>query len=197
MALTAKRERFVQEIVKGKSQREAYRIAYPKSQNWKDNSVDAAASNMLKIDKVSIRLQELQSKVLAAAEKKCIMTATEVLEELSNIAKLDIKDFLEFKTELEQVDVDPDTGGPIYKRRQVINVKPSEQVDGRMIQEVSINSKGVFTFKLHDKMAALDKLGRHLKLFTDKVQVSGELNNPFAGLSTEELRKIIEQGDDV
>lgn len=58
--LTDKREKFVQNLVKGMTQREAYKQAYPKSQKWKDSSVDSRASNLLKTNKVLTRFQELQ-----------------------------------------------------------------------------------------------------------------------------------------
>ena len=51
-------------------------------------------------------------------------------------------------------------------------MRDSDDVDGSLIQEVSLNAKGVFTFKLYDKLAALDKLGKHLGMFTDKVEIS-------------------------
>ena len=43
---------------------------------------------------------------------------------------------------------------------------------------------------------ALELIGRHLGMWNDKVQVSGqvETNNPYAGLTTEELRKLIHGG---
>lgn len=192
LGLTAKREKFVQELIKNKSQREAFRIAYPRSRNWKDENVDSSASNLLKNHKVATRYNELKSKVVAEAEKKCIITATEVLEELSRIATADIKDFLEFKTVKTVVETDKETGEPIIDYAPVVNTKDSSQVDGRIIQEISINSRGVFTFKLHDKMAALDKLGKYFKLFTDRIEMQAEINNPLEGLTTEELKKLID-----
>jgi len=57
--LTQKQERFVQELIKGKSQREAYRIAYPSSKKWKDNVVDVKALELLKNGKVKVRYEEL------------------------------------------------------------------------------------------------------------------------------------------
>lgn len=45
-----------------------------------------------------------------------------------------------------------------------------------MISEVSMSKDGTLKFKLHDKMAALDKLGRHLSMFTDKVEHTGQVN---------------------
>ena len=51
-----------------------------------------------------------------------------------------------------------------------------------------------FEVKPHDKVRALELLGKHLGMFQDKVEVSGEVNNPMAGLTTEDLKKLIEDG---
>ena len=72
--LTNKQERFVQELIKGKSQRDAYKIAYPNSKKWKDNSVDREASVLLKKPKVSQRFEELKRKT----EEKVTYDAAEV-----------------------------------------------------------------------------------------------------------------------
>lgn len=171
--LTDKQERFVQELIKGKSQREAYRIAYPRSVKWKDSAVDQNASKLLKNAKVLPRYNELRDRLIQEAEDECIVSAKEVIRELKRIAFADIKDFLSFKTAKTVVGHDKETGEPIIDYSQVIEMLNSDEVDGKVIQEVSINSKGVFTFKLYDKMAALDKLGKHLGMFTDKVNVEG------------------------
>lgn len=81
--LTLKQEAFVQELVKDKSQREAYRIAYPRSQAWKDKTVDEAASRLFKNSKVSARHKELMQKIIAEAEAGTIATAKEVLQYLT------------------------------------------------------------------------------------------------------------------
>ena len=60
--LTEKQELYVQNLIKGMSQREAYRNAYPKSKKWKDSSVDTRASQLLKTHKVLTRYQELKRK---------------------------------------------------------------------------------------------------------------------------------------
>ena len=49
----------------------------------------------------------------------------------------------------------------------------------------------------YNKEKALEMLGRHLGIFTEKLEVKGELKteDPFKGLSTEELKKVIFGGD--
>ena len=57
--LTTKQEIFVQQLIAGQSQRQAYRKAYPSSKKWKDNVVDNKASELLKSGEVSVRYREL------------------------------------------------------------------------------------------------------------------------------------------
>lgn len=79
----ARHEKFAQELVQGTSQRKAYRVAFPKSVKWKDETVDSKASNLAKNDKVLARVKELQDEI----SSKAIMTAQERLEFLSGIVK--------------------------------------------------------------------------------------------------------------
>lgn len=79
----ARHEKFAQELVQGTSQRKAYRVAFPKSVKWKDETVDSKASVLAKNDKVLERVKELQDEI----SSKAIMTAQERLEFLSGIVK--------------------------------------------------------------------------------------------------------------
>jgi len=197
--LTEKQEKFIQELVKGKSQREAYKEAYEKSRLWKDTAVDTQASILFKNSKVLERYNELMDRLVKESEDECIVTAKEVLRELKRIGFADIKDYLSYKTAKTVVDRDPQTGEPVIDYQQIIDVLDSDQVDGRVIQEVSIK-RGTFTFKMYDKMAALDKLGKTLGMFTDKIETSGEttVNNrvDLTAISTEDLKKMLGDGSD-
>ena len=51
-----------------------------------------------------------------------------------------------------------------------------------------------FEIKPYDKVRALELLGKHLGMFTEKVDLTGQVSNPFAGLSTEDLKKLIDDG---
>ena len=57
--LTPKQELFVQGIITGLSQRQAYRKAYPSSKKWLDSSVDSKATVLLQNVKVLSRYREL------------------------------------------------------------------------------------------------------------------------------------------
>jgi len=70
--LTPKQELFVQNLVKGMSQREAYKNSY-NAENMKDEVIDNNASTLFKNNEISIRYKEL----IKEADDKAIMTAKE------------------------------------------------------------------------------------------------------------------------
>ena len=78
--LTANQEKFVQCIIEGKSQAEAYREAYPK-QRSSDKTIWEAASRLMANSKVNARIRELRDQLA----KPSIMTAQERLEFLTGV----------------------------------------------------------------------------------------------------------------
>jgi len=82
VVLTANQEKFVQGIIDGKSQAEAYRSAYP-NQKMSDKTIWEKASTLMRKDKVVARLNELREQMM----KPSIMSAQERLELLTRIAK--------------------------------------------------------------------------------------------------------------
>lgn len=79
--LPLKQERFVQGLIKGLSQREAYKQAY--SAKYKDSAIDSKASALFKTDKVQKRYNELLGKI----ENNAILSAEERMIFLSNVVK--------------------------------------------------------------------------------------------------------------
>lgn len=79
--LTPKQERFIQNIVSGMSQRQAYKDAY-NAENMTDESIDVEACKLFNDTKVSQRYQELIQKL----EDKAIMTAIEKRRMLKEMA---------------------------------------------------------------------------------------------------------------
>lgn len=155
--LTAKQEKFVHGLLKGKSQREAYRAAYD-AEKMSDAAVDVAACNLLKNHKVALRYDTLHTKVVAKAEEQAIMSAVEVLKEIESIAKGDISEYLSFRTEKTVVGHDRETGEPIIEYAPVVDVKDSATVDTKNIQEVTLGANGSFKFKMYSRDTALYKL---------------------------------------
>ncbi len=74
-------EMFAQEVAKGMSQRKAYRIAFPKSVKWKDETVDSKASVLANSEKVLERIRELKD----LASSKAIKSAIERKKWLSEL----------------------------------------------------------------------------------------------------------------
>ena len=156
-SLTEKQEKFIYGLLKGKSQREAYKAAY-NAQNMSDSVIDVKASELLKNGKVAVRFEELRGKVVAKAEEQAVMSAVEVLKEIESIAKDNISNYLEFRTEKTVVGHDRETGDPIVEYAPIVDMKDSRGIDTKNISEVSIGANGSFKFKMYCRDTALYKL---------------------------------------
>lgn len=81
---SSQQEKFAQEIVKGKSQAEAYRIAYPKSRNWKEKTLYNRASELMANGEVAGRVDELRAPVV----QKVQVTAEYVLGTIMEVVEV-------------------------------------------------------------------------------------------------------------
>ncbi len=82
MALTPKQERFIQNIVAGMSQRQAYKEAY-NAENMKDETIDNEAYRLFKSPDITTRYNELMEEL----QDKAIMTAKERMQWLTEVVK--------------------------------------------------------------------------------------------------------------
>lgn len=82
--LTPKREAYVQNLIKGMSQREAYKAAFD-AHTATDKTIDNKASKLFAVDEVRARYEALQSEVIKASQAAAVASAVEILEELTNI----------------------------------------------------------------------------------------------------------------
>ena len=87
VTLTPKREKFVQGLVAGLSQRQAYYEAYPNSKKWKPETVDNKASKLFKENEVLARYNELMEE----HKDKALWTREEAVNELKWLYKQAIK----------------------------------------------------------------------------------------------------------
>lgn len=185
--LTPKQKLFVKEyLIDLNATQAAIRAGYSKKTAYR-----TGADNLKKP-----QIQAELEKAIKAREKRTEITQDRVLKELTKIGFADIKDFLSYRTEKTLVGVD-DEGTEIYGYRQIIDTIPSDEVDGAVISEVSLARDGTFKFKLQDKIKALEMIGKHLGMFIEKQEISGNINvnNPLEDLTTEEIRQLIADED--
>ena len=79
--LNVKQEKFIQGIINGLSQRQAYKEAY--QVNYADEAIDVKACELFNTDKVQVRYKELLKEI----QDKAIMTAQERMIWLTDVIK--------------------------------------------------------------------------------------------------------------
>ena len=153
MALTAKQERFVAEyLIDLNATQAAIRAGYSEK-----SARVTGAENLTKPD-IQAAIQEAQAKRLNRTE----ITQDRVLLELARIGFADIRKAVSWgrspvDTQAEEAE---HNGLGIYP----VELMPSSEIDddtAAAISEVSLTAQGV-KLKTHDKLAALDKLARHM-----------------------------------
>ena len=134
----------------------AYKKVYPKSSQ---HAAETAFSRLLKNAEFSARVAETHE----AAATEAVMSATEVLEELSKLGRANMQDFLRITK-----DGDPLLNLSDLTRAQaaaLVEVTTEDYLDGRGEDAREVKR---IKFKLAPKTAALDLLGKHHKLFTER-----------------------------
>ena len=91
MSLTTKQELFVQSLIQGYSQREAYKLAY-EADNMKNETIDSKASVLFKTEKIRARYEELKNEL----KEKAFYTVEKANDDL-NWIKLKAKEDIEYK----------------------------------------------------------------------------------------------------
>ena len=84
--LSPKEERFCQEILRGQSQSDAYRVAY-KPQKAKPNSINVAASKLMAIPKIQLRVAVLRAPVIQEIQ----IERTMWLKKLIHLSNFDVR----------------------------------------------------------------------------------------------------------
>lgn len=94
--INAKQERFIQNIVKGMSQRESYKDAY--NAKYKDEAIDNKASALFNKGEVQVRYKEL----IEQLEDKSIMSAKERMKWLTDVINGDILEDVPVMTDIKE-----------------------------------------------------------------------------------------------
>ena len=173
MALTPKQKIFADEYLIDLNATRAYKEAYPKVK--KDEVAAVNGSKLLRNTKVAEYIQ----KRMDERSQRTEITQDMVLQELAKIGFAKITDFVTIE-------------GPYVQIKETASM-PQDKLG--VIAGIKEGANGI-EIKLNDKEKALELIGRHLGMFKDKMELSGELktNNPYAELTTEELKKLIHGG---
>ena len=91
-SLTKPQEKFIQELLKGNTQRQAYIKAYPSKKNWKENSLDSSASTLFKNPKVRERYDQLLNEMRESETEKTKWTREQSIETLRYVIDVNKKD---------------------------------------------------------------------------------------------------------
>lgn len=140
--LNVKQEKFIQNIINGMSQRQAYKDAY--NANYSDKSIDEKASTLFNSEKVQERYKEL----LKELEDKAIMSARERMIWLSDVINGNIKEIVAVqKTNCETGESEMvETEFPSQLKTKLIALDTLNKMSG----EYTTNIKGNLTLTYED-----------------------------------------------
>ncbi len=178
--LTPKQKLFIREYCRDlNATRAAIAAGYSK------NGARVQAYRLLANANISAEIAELTAKTCTKLE----ISAEKVLQELARLAFLDPRKFYNENGGLKHVpELDGDTAACIAG----MEVEDVYEGYGDERKKVGICRK----IKFADKGANLERLGRHLKLFTDKVEHSGTVEqvdlSHLSDSQLAELEKILE-----
>ena len=150
--LTAKQERFVQELIKGKSQREAYKAAY-NAERMKDSTIDNKAYILFKRGDIRARYDELMDEisrqvVVDAAYVKQLIIDTELA-----ILQANAYDFIHGS---------------------------DEEKHAKAIKNYKVDAQGRVSYEFYDKQAAINTLREMFGI--GETQANSEITVTFKGL---------------
>lgn len=172
--LTNKQKKFIDEyLVDLNATQAAIRAGYKEKAAYR-----TGAENLRKP-----QIQEEIQKRMQERQQRTEVTQDMVVKELAAIAFARATDYVEIRSN--------GVCGTVV-------IKPTTDLSDQQIRAIAGIKEGAngIEIKLNDKEKALELLGRHLGMWNDKIKVDGEVttNNPFEGLTTEELKKLVRGG---
>lgn len=190
--LTDKQKLFADEYLIDINATRAYKAVYKNVKN--DETAAVNGNRLLRNAKVD----EYIKKRMEERSKRTEITQDFVLQELYAIAKANGTHYVQVVEEPIILDgkyvVDPDTGK--VKTYEAVKITPTNKLDDEKKKAIAgiKETKYGIDVSTYDKVRALELLGKHLGMFKDKIEVTGNINNPYQGLTTEELKKLIGDG---
>ena len=166
MKLTPKQIRFVDEyLVDFNATQAAIRAGYsPKT-------AAAAAARLLRNVNIQAEIARRQKDL----QRRTEVTQERVVKELARIAFANIADYIHVETQTRT----KDDGTEVTYQTVMFNETQELSADQRAALAVVKQSVNGFELKLHDKIKALELLGRHIGMFNDKLSLSGTDGGPL------------------
>ncbi|MCR4333368.1 MAG: hypothetical protein NUV34_11790 [Sulfuricaulis sp.] len=164
--LTYQQESFAQLVASGRSQADAYRAAYPRSQEWTLDALYAQSSALAADSKVSVRIKTLRAVIAQQAIDDAVVNKSWVLKRLKTVAERC----------LQSAPVLDKKGYPVL----------TEVEDGEVVPAFDFNSAGA--------NRALELLGKEQGMFVDRKEI-GE-PGAFDKLDDDELTRAERETDE-
>lgn len=151
--MTEKQKRFADEYLIDLNATRAYRAVYTRVKN--DSTAAVNASKLLRNTNVSAYIE----KRMAERSKRTEVKQDDVINELAKIGFAQITDYVKIE----------DEGG--YCK---VVIKPTDELPADKVGAIAGIKEGAngIEIKMNDKTKALELLGRHLGMFTDKLQLN-------------------------
>jgi hypothetical protein len=164
--LTAKQIRFVDEyLVDFNATQAAIRAGYSEK-----TANTIGAQNLAKLSiqaEISRRQKDLQRRTEVTQER--------VVKELARIAFANMADYLHVETQTRTKDDGTETTYQIVVLSETEDLSTDQRAALANVKQ-SVNGVEI---KLHDKIKALELLGRHIGMFNDKLSLSGTDGGPL------------------
>ncbi len=175
--MTPRQQRFVEEyLVDLNATQAAIRAGYSAK------SACEQASVLLRNPKVAAAVAARASRVTRKAE----VTVERVLDELETLGFSDIGEILDFSG--DRLCLRSPSAIPERARRAISAVKVKRYVEGHGEEAQTVE---VTEFKLWSKDAALEKLGKYLKMFVERHEHTGKDGTPL--LSLDAVRAVVNE----
>lgn len=188
LKLTDKQECFCQEYLKDLNATQAATRA-----GYSEKTANEQGARLLANVSVAARINEL----MKSRSKRAEVTSDDILHELKKLAFVDISKAYNENGDLLSVHEMPEdirkaiAGIDVFTEVQYFDKGQTDE-NGDKVKEVIGKTKKL---KMNDKLKALELLGKHLKLFTEKVEHSGTID--LKSISDEELdrryREVIDR----
>lgn len=164
-------EAFAQARLAGKTADEAYVLA-----GYKQNRSNASRLN--RNPAVVARIAELQAAVAERVVEASAVTKERVLEELAKLGFSNMLDYVAARDDgFVHLDLSQLTRDQAAAIQEVVIDEYNERVEGGDKGETRAVKK--VRFKLADKRGALVDIGKHLGMFTEKVELAGKNGGPI------------------